>query len=724
MTNPALTLSDADLPAVRELAHRKGIDTEYWDFNGQHHEVSLQTLVTVLGAMDIHLSDRASVERALVALDEEPWRRVLPPCLVVRQGQEVQVPVHLPHGTQLRVEIEFENGGVQALEQLDIWVEPRFIDGQLVGRATFALPAGLPLGWHQVVAHLEVGGTHRSALAVTPDRLELPLADNERWWGTMVQLYSVPSARSWGMGDFADLADLARIMGQNGANFLLVNPLHACEPWVPITPSPYLPTSRRFLSALYIRPEAIAEYAYLPPAEAEEVRRAALRAKQSAGGDNASEQAQIIDRNQSWRHKREALGRIFQVPRSAARQGAFADFVARGGQALQDFALWCAIYEGQGSAPWPPDLQVIGTAEVERVRAEFKEQIEFHCWLQWVAREQLQQAQAAARGAGMRLGLMNDLAVGVNPAGADVWTAPQAFARNVAVGAPPDMYNQQGQNWAQPPLRPDYLAESAYQPLRQIIGTALESSGALRIDHIMGLFRLWWIPTGASPLEGTYVRYDHEAMVGVLLLEAHRAGAVVIGEDLGTVEPWVREYLAWRGVLGTSVLWFEKDGAGNFLPPASFRRLCLATVNTHDLPPTLGYLHGHHLEVQAELGILPLPLDQARQHLSAEIGQISARLEEMGMLQLEQAADEAQVEAELIAGLHRYIGQCPSALLGVSLVDMVGDKRMQNQPGTDNEYPNWRMPLADAQGRRLYVEDLVDNPQLGRLAQVMNEATR
>ncbi|GAB2620148.1 hypothetical protein GCM10027067_35090 [Pseudactinotalea suaedae] len=277
------------------------------------------------------------------------------------------------------------------------------------------------------------------------------------------------------------------------------------------------------------------------------------------------------------------------------------------------------------------------------------------------------------------------------------------------MGAPPDFYNQQGQDWSQPPLRPDALAASGYAPVRDMVRTVLRHAGALRVDHIIGFFRLWWIPQGASPSEGTYVRYDHDAMIGVLALEAHRAGAVVIGEDLGTVEPWVREYLERRGILGTSVLWFENTEDGQPRPPEEYRRLVLATVTTHDLPPTAGYLAEEHVDLRNRLGLLTEPVAQVRLEARIQRERMLAALASRGLL------PDDPTERQTVEALHAFIAQTPSALVGVSLADAVGERRTQNQPGTDTEYPNWKIPLADGGERCVLVSDLPDNARLGSL---------
>lgn len=716
----ALTIGEEDLPQVQDLARRLGVDTEFWDFSGQHRIVSLQTLVKVLSAIGVELTDRDSITVAHQQLDDKPWRRALPKGLVIRQNQGAEIPVHLPHGQSLHVWVTFEDDTVLDLPQLDRYVEPRLIDGVLTGRATFQLPPGLPLGWHRLHARFGDGTEHQTLFAITPERLELPSfakADSrqERAWGVMAQLYSLSSLDSWGMGDFCDLETLAQTFAKEGADFVLINPIHAAEPAPPITPSPYLPTSRTFINPLYIRPTAIPEYDQLSALEKDQI--TVLFRRAAAPEEDVPENQCVIDRDKSWVNKIEALWAIYQVERSAQRQSEFEKFKTDSGPALSRFATWCCLQAEYGYHNFPVQMRDVNSPEVAEYARQHATEVDFYCYLQWIAFSQVEQSQASAKAAGMSIGIMNDLAVGVHSEGADAWCFPEAFATDVTVGAPPDMYNQRGQDWSQPPWRGDYLEETAYAPLREMARNAMRAGGALRIDHVMGLVRLWWIPKGCSPTEGTYVRYNHEAMVGVVMLEAARAGAILIGEDLGTVEPWVRDYYRERGVLGTSVLWFEKGQDGRLINPEHYRHLCLATVNTHDLPPTAGFIRGIHLQIQDQLGILPTSLEQAQEMLRYDLSQTVDRLNQMSLLDTYEPTD-----TQLIEALHRYIGQTPAALLGVSLVDTVGDVRMQNQPGTDKEYPNWRVPLADATGKPVRVEELAVHEGLARICAVMRSA--
>src|SRR5262252_535778 len=530
-----------------------------------------------------------------------------------------------------------------------------------------------------------------------------------RGWGFTVQLYSLRSRRSWGHGDLRDLAELAAWSARElGAGFVLINPLHAAEPVPPVSPSPYLPMSRRFISPLYLRVEDIPEYAQLPAAGRRRIEELAapLRAASSGGG--------LIDRDAVWRAKRAALEIIYRQPLPPGRRAAFERFRVHEGQPLDDWAAWCALAEIHGPdwRGWPQPLRSIRSAAVVAELARLRSRARFHAWLQWIADEQRAAAQAAARAAGMRIGVIADLAVGAHPGGADAWAYADVLVPQVSVGAPPDEFNQRGQDWGQPPWHPGRLAAAGYGPLAGLTRAAFGHTGGLRADHVMGLFRLWWVPSGMPPGQGAYVRYPHEAMVGVLTGEAARAGALAIGEDLGTVEDWVRDYLAAQDVLGTSMLWFERDRDGLPLPPGRWRRRCLATVGTHDVPPVAAFVTGEQVTLRAGLGLLTREPAAEQAAAAASLRAWQDALAREGLAVAAARPDPA----EFTVALYRYLARTPAALVGVSLADAVGERRPQNLPGTTTQYPNWCVPLGDHDGRPVLLEDLPAHPGVRAVA--------
>jgi 4-alpha-glucanotransferase len=719
-------------PALAELAGAHGVATGFGDWRGGGAQASAAAIVAVLAALGVDASTPAAIERALADVRDAPWRRMVPRYVVARGGRVAEVAVHVPHGDPVSVWVELDEGGRRELRQLMIWVDPREIDGGLVGEATFEIPDDVPLGYHQL--HVVSGERHaRCQLMVVPDRIDVPAG---RAWGFMLQLYAVRSKRSWSIGDLRDLRELATwSAGELGAGFVLVNPLHAAEPVPPMEPSPYFPASRRFINPLYLRVEDVPEVSSLPSAAVENAART-LQAK-NAGDDD-------LDRDVVWAAKRRILAAAFAAAfvtdGDVERHAAFTEFVDREGESLVDFATWCALADRHGLPwrEWPAELRDSRSPAVADFRAAERELVDFHCWLQWLCAQQLNDVQQSARAAGMSIGLLLDLAVGVSPGGADAWALRRLLADGVTLGAPADMYNQQGQRWNLPTWRPDALAEVGFRPYRDLVRASLGRGGGLRIDHVIGLFRQWWVPEGATPADATYVRLDHEAMVGILLLEAQRAGAVVVGEDLGNVEPWVRDYLRERGVLGTSILWFERDDAGRPRPPDQWRELCLATVTTHDLPPTAGYLAGAHVEIRAGLGLLERGVEDERVADEADRLDWIRALGAQGLLDPEIVAAVTTASTQtgtpgragfaertepyldqIVEALHAYLCATPARLLGVYLPDVVGDRRPVNQPGTLDEYPNWRVPMTDAQRHPVLLDDLMDpatHPDGRRLA--------
>ncbi len=636
---------------------------------------------------------------------------MLPPTVVGTRGSATHVAVHVVHGDPVEVWVELEDGQRRDdVTPQDVWVEPQTIDGVLIGRATLALPADLPLGWH--VLHARSGERScTTTLVVVPRLLEPATAPpGSHGWGVMAQLYQLRSATSWGIGDLGDLAGLVLWSAESlGCDFVLVNPLHAAEPIAPMTASPYLPSTRRFVHPIYLRVAEIPEVDALP---------AQQRATIAKLGDELrvrSEEAGLLDRDAAWTAKRAALTLIHGASLTPERQEAFDAYRLREGAALRTFAQWCALAEtyGPDTTAWPEELRDVDGPAVATATGpgtELAGLVDWHEWLQWQLDQQLEAVQAVARAAGMRIGVIHDLAVGVHPEAADAWTLRHVLVDGCAVGAPPDPFNQLGQNWSQPPWNPDALAEAGYAPFRDMLRAALGHAGGLRIDHVIGLFRSWWIPAGFGAADGVYVRQDHAALVGIVMLEAVRAGAVIIGEDLGVVEPWVRDYLAERGVLGTSISWFEKGWSGEPLAPEHWREACLATLGTHDLPPTAGYLRGEHLRLREELGLLTRPLEEERARDEAERSAVVSALHAAGLLpstlSLRSIQDDDAALDQTLVALHAWLASTPCRLIGVTLADLVGDRRAVNQPGTDQEYPNWRLPLTDGAGRVVLLEEL------------------
>ena len=513
----------------------------------------------------------------------------------------------------------------------------------------------------------------------------------------MVQLYSVRSRHSWDIGDYADLRTIVDEVRADGAGAVLLNPLHAETPVPPLNPSPYSPSSRRFRAAVYLHVEDVPEYAAAPPA---------LRAQVDALRPPTDPDRVL--RDPAWRAKQAALELLWPL----ARPEALAAFRAERGPALEEFALFCALAEVHGVPwqTWPEELQRPDAPAVAAARTELAERVSFWCWVQLLVDEQL-----AGLSDGLSVGVVHDLAVGVDAGGADAWALQDALALHTKVGAPPDMIQQQGQDWGLLPWRPDRLRELGYAPFRDVLRGTLRHAGGLRIDHAMGLFRLWWVPPGSTAADGTYVRYDADAMLAVLALEAVRAGAVIVGEDLGTVEERVRRDLESTGVLGSDVLWFQEEG-GSYLWPDRWRSLALGTVTTHDLPTAAGFLSEEHVRVRAELDQLGHSLAEERERVAKERDGLLTMLAASGLLD--------RYNGDVVLAMHGALVEAPCRLVLAAYGDAVGDVRQPNLPGTIDEYPNWRLPVADGSGRSLLLEELLASPGVRRLTALLDDGLK
>ena len=657
------------------LAAAHGVATCYQDWSGRRIDVGRPAVVAALACLDVDASTPLAVADALREVEAAPWRRLLPPVVVVR-GSTGAVEVHVDEGTDVVLSVLLEDGDVGRPPMSGVVTERR------LGRVRLHVELrDLPEGWHLLRA---VAGdqTAQAVLLVAPPSLPVLL---ERRWGWMVQLYALRSERSWGVGDYADLRTVLQRTAADGARVLLLNPLHAETPVLPITPSPYSPSSRLFRSAVAL---AVTEV----PGSLEV--RAAVAALQPATDP------EWVDRDGAWTAKLAALELLWEEHR---------DDPVEDRPGLADLGLFCALAEQHGVPwqRWPQELQRPDGLGVPAARAAHADRVAFWRWVQSLVEQQL----AAASAAVPDVLVLHDLAVGVDAGGADAWMLQDVIALGATVGAPPDSLNQKGQDWGLPPWRPDRLREQGYGPFRDMVRACLRSAGGLRIDHVMGLFRLWWVPAGATAAEGTYVHTDADALLAVLALEATRAGAIVVGEDLGTVEESVRSALSDTGVLGSAVLWFERESSGAFLPPDRWRPDALASVTTHDLPTAAGWLAEEHVRVRAELGQLGHPVEQEQQRVRAERAALLDMLERTGLL--------TAYGGDVVLALHGALVASPSRIVLAALGDAVGDLRQPNLPGTIDEYPNWRLPVADGSGRCLGLVELLDHPGVRRLTRLL-----
>ncbi|MEV0897754.1 4-alpha-glucanotransferase [Actinoplanes sp. NPDC049802] len=617
---------DADLTALAE-AH--GVATWYENWRRKRTDVAAESVIGVLGMLGVDASTPAAVREALAAARRRDTGARLPGTIVLREGAVRDLPGP--------AEIRLEDGGVRNVD---------------------SLPGDLPLGWHRLHA-----AGQEVTLVVVPERLPEP----PETWGWMLQLYTLHSAGSWGMGDLGDLRDF--VAGSAGAGLVVLNPLHAITPVRPVPASPYSPSSRRFANPLYLRVADTAEYRRADPALRARVD--ALRPVEPADG--------LIDYDAVLTAKFAALELLWPL-------AAPVDLDRDPG--LTDFARFCALAEEHGPdwRLWPEELRRPDAAAVRAYRGD---RIAFHVWVQRLLEEQFDTAGEAAREHGMPVGIVHDLAVAVEPGGADGWLLQDVLAMEARTGAPPDAFNQLGQEWGGVAWRPDRLIETGYAAYRDMLRRIFRHAGGLRVDHVAGLWRLWWVPAGLGPANGTYVHYDPEAMLGILALEAYRAGAVVIGEDLGTVMPVVTEGLDRTNMLGSAVLWFTRDDEGGYRPSAGYPRNALASVSTHDLPTASGFLAGEQVEVRAALGQLAGPVERERAAWRRDRAQLFDRLRAEGLLSGARPSAE-----EVVVAMHEFLARTPCRLVTASLHDVLMERRQPNLPGTFDEYPNWRIPLS------------------------------
>jgi 4-alpha-glucanotransferase len=551
--------------------------------------------------------------------------------------------------------------------------------GTLIDRRRIALP-DLPLGYHRIAVDAGAYGTADAALIVVPPAVFLP--PHGRVWGIAVQLYTLRSGSNWGIGDFTDLAAFVGLAADVGAAYVGLNPLHAPHRGNPNAASPYAPTSRRFLNWLYIDVECVAE---------------STDARVRGTIDDAPFKEALallratahVDYEGVARLKDAALRHCFAVAAARPRDPSFAAFIAEGGVALERFAIFETLVErlGYDVSAWPPSYRDPQSVDVKAFAQAERPAIEYAMYLQFHASRQLEAAAALARSRGVRL--YRDLAVGVDAYGADVWIDPQAYLASVSVGAPPDLLNPDGQDWGLPPLDPGALPRDGYRTVAELFRANMQSAGALRIDHVMSLARLFWSPRGQSAIDGTYVQYPLEELLGVLALESVRAHCTVIGEDLGTVPPGFRERMAQAAVLSYRILFFEREGDGRFIPAERYPGLSLAATGTHDLAPFSAWLDGLDIDLRARLGVG----DATRApHEHAERETDRRRLVET----LRASGDldrDAGSSQEILLAAHRFLARSPARIVMMQIDDAIGETLPVNVPGTSNEYPNWRRKL-------------------------------
>ena len=653
----------------------------------------------------VRIVPAATREAFIAALARPESTSIAAPTRVLREGDPLTIDITLAaeHWDEdILWTVSDDRGNVKAgvLPLRDTPVV-KFVQrgGQTVETRRVTLPFTVTSNAYRLTLDVRTYGHAGVDIIVAPARAYLPPAEG-RIWGLAIQLYTLRSAKNWGIGDFGDLERMCAIAGDAGASLVGINPLHAAHRSDPEAASPYAPTSRRFLNWLAIDVEALPEAAdpdvqhYIASVSDDLV---VLRRKP------------FVDYTGVAMVKAPALKLCFAAL-SGARIEAFASYVAAGGEALKRFAIHEALVAryGRNGATWPDALRSGEPGAIAAFAREEPRAIDFSMYLQWCASEQLDAVAAAARRHGVSL--YRDLAVGVESGGAEAWGGTD-YITSASVGAPPDLLNTQGQDWGLPPLSPVTLERDAFASFAALLADNMNDAGALRIDHAMSLMRLFWIPRGGQPADGAYVSYPFDDLLAIVARESVRAHCMVIGEDLGTVPAGFRDKMAANNILSYRILLFERDAAGGFLPPEAYPELALATTGTHDLPPLAGWLEGDDIALQERLRLI-----------DAETGRRTRIARESSIAQLRAAltagGDVREVEPDtesIVLGAYRYLARSPARIVMLQIEDVLGERTPVNIPGTNLEYPNWRRKLRD------YLDKIASDQRLERFARAMRE---
>ncbi len=719
------------MTVLDHLASLAGIEESYWDIFGNFHETKTEAKLSILSAMGFNTDSEQALAIGLVEFEELSWRRILEPVYVVRHSRgEITICISLPEilwGEKLRWEIMLEDGNEMSgafHPAADQFQEIREIDAEPVARFSLQLPQSIPHGYHRLSIEARGSPSHCS-LIVTPQSAYAPpwLKEAKRLWGIACHLYALRSENNWGIGDFSDLTDLIRITHDCKGSAVGINPLHSLFPLQPEHASPYSPSSRLFLNPLYI------DLSREPEFQNSHEIRAIVKSEKFIDQLTLARDANHVDYPRVCTAKLAMLEHMHGFfsrhhPPGATedpRRADFDAFVKEGGEALHHFSLFQTLHEHFEGIPWshwPEDYQRPDSNGSVRFAQAHQRRLEFHSYLQWLAERQLASTAQACTDAGMEVGLYMDLAVGASPDGADTWSSPEAISQGARFGAPPDDFNAQGQDWGMPPFHPHKLKEQAYTPFISMLRANMRHAGALRIDHVVGLMRLYWIPPGEEASQGAYVRYPFDDLLGILALESVRNRCLVIGEDLGTVPEGFRQRMAMEGALSYQVMRFERYADGLFKRPDTYPALSLATSATHDLSTLKGYWLGSDLLLRRALGLYQSDeQEQADNTARAQDRELLiAAMKDQGLLPEPfpcSESDEEQTVRRLTIAVERFLARCQSQLLKVNLDDLLLEAEQLNVPGTVEEYPNWRRKNA------IPLEDLMQIPFVREVIQAI-----
>ncbi|MBB4265275.1 4-alpha-glucanotransferase [Roseospira visakhapatnamensis] len=731
--------------SLEMLARRAGLLPEYWDAFGTHAVVSETTKRIFLAGMGMAVADDGEVDASLKEMERRAWSRMLPPCLVLRCDADgldrLPLAVSVPEAARDRalswswrpdptglVDVPASAGDQAQAGTLSL------SDGAVVGGATvggvghlrlsLAVPLAVTWGYHHLAVSVDGVEPVTVTVIVAPWRCYLPaaLTRGERMWGPTVQVYALRGRDDWGMGDFNDLRHLVALSAREGASVVGLNPLHALFPTRPGHASPYSPSSRLFLNPLYIHVPSVPELADSDHATA------ILETPGFRERLDALTATDLIDHTAVHAAKwpvLEALYKTFRardLDRDTDRDRAFQAFRAARGRPLRLFAIYQVLAEtfadvGHSYHDWPADYHHPDAPAVAAFAAEHAVRVTLHEYLQFEADRQLGRCCDEAQGAGMPVGLYHDLALGADSTGADAWILQDLVVEGVAVGAPPDPLNLNGQNWGFPPLNPVGLRERAYDAFVEVLRASMRHAGALRIDHVLGLMRMFWIPREGQAQDGGYVFYPFDEMLAVLALESHRNRCVVVGEDLGTVPEGFRERMNHENILSYRLMVFERHMDQSLKTPGEYPAMAVVAVATHDLPTLRGFWTGHDLQVKNDLQLFPSAevYDRERRARADDRDRILSTLRDAG-IDVTDDGSGATLSSPLSEAIHRFIASTPSLVLLLQLEDALGEMDQANVPGTVSEHPNWRRRLS------VPVEALHEHEGFRALVHLLREA--
>ncbi len=728
---------------IDTLSELCGIVPEYHDIWGNLVKVPHETKLSLLQALGYRVQTPSSIEDEIREIREKGLTRMLEPVKVFRNGDNrKEISIFVPSRSSsepdasLKVRITGEDSldltTTVFLTELGDFRTHTFRKGE-VREYIFPLTMDLKEGYYSLNADLTSGterlhGVMRLIIApgggcFMPDTIE----GGRRVWGLSVNLYAVRSGRNHGVGDLADLDSLVRwIGGELGGDFVAINPLHSIPNSAPYGISPYFPLSRLFHNPLYIDIDGVEDV--LKSKQAVKI----LQGHRFREEVRRLKEEDLVDYGRAYRLKLRVLEAGFRYflrnhyMKGSERGKAFSQYVADEGGVLKAHSTFMALYDHFSRAglchwrDWPTEYHLPDTDEVRAFQGSHRKRILFHMYLQWLLHGRIAAIQEMSEDLGMTIGLYCDLALGSADSGSDVWADRGSFVRGVEVGAPPDDFSLRGQNWGLPPLNPERMREDGYEFFVRLFRKNLSLCGAMRIDHALGLFRLFWIPQGMEPQKGTYVKYPHEELLRIIALESVKNRTLIIAEDLGTVGDEVRDALRRYGMLSFRLLYFERDyNSSEFLAPEAYPEMAIASATTHDLPTLAGFWAGRDIEVKRELR--RYPDDETYRHELLERGydrwRLLRALGNRGLLPEGISADPGTVKEmneDLVIAIYRYLGMTPARLLVINLDDILLTPDQQNLPGTIDEYPNWRRKIP------LNLEELSKKDVFRRLKKIRN----